>query len=107
MSGTYLRLAEPPALRHPGYPICGACDIEVQHDGDGWLCPSCGTVWLVNTMEADASDAEMYPDWSGEDLTGPVCPNDEAWRFSHLPASERNARIEQLNAGQGTEGDAS
>ena len=43
MTDQYLRLAERPALRHPGYPTCDACDIETDHEDGDWLCPSCRT----------------------------------------------------------------
>lgn len=93
MSNDYIRLAAAPALHHPGYPICGACDQEVRLEDSEWMCESCGTTWPANNMEADAEDATLYPFWSGEALTGPVCPNAEAWRFAGLPPDDRDARI--------------
>lgn len=95
MSNEYIRLATAPALNHPGYPTCDACDVEVEFD-DGWLCPSCGTAWPAGNVEAGSDEASLYPDWAGEDLTGPICPTDEAWRFAHLPPDERDARIRKL-----------
>lgn len=80
MSDSYLRLAERPLLKHPGYPICDACDVEVELD-DGWLCPEAAT---------------LYPDWSGEELTGPICPNALAWRVDHYSGAERDRRVLEL-----------
>ncbi|MBB1034628.1 hypothetical protein G6031_09530 [Dietzia sp. CQ4] len=91
----YLRLAEAPALRHPGYPYCAACDVETRLEDGSWLCESCGTTWPADDMEHPPENAEMYPAWSGEELTGPICPNDVAWRFSHLPPDERDARVRE------------
>ena len=87
-----MKLATASGLRHPGYPICDACDVEVVLD-DGWLCPSCGTSWPAELLECDGDQGTLYPDWSGEELTGPVCPPDLAWRWAHLPPDERDARI--------------
>ena len=100
MTDQYLRLAERPALRHPGYPTCDACDIETDHEDGDWLCPSCGTVWPGDNLEADAADATLYPDWSGETLTGPVCPNDLAWRVAGIgeDAEDRDRRVRRLIA---------
>lgn len=80
----YLRLAEKPGLNHPGYPTCDACGVETELGDGSWLCPSCGTTWSCDHMEADPEDATMYEEWSGEQLTGSVCPNDVAYRFSGI-----------------------
>lgn len=96
MSDEYLRLAEKPGLNHPGYPICDACNVETTIDDAQWLCPSCGTVWPGDDMESDPSKAMTFPEWSGEELTGPVCPNDEAWRVSHLKHDEREEAVEMI-----------
>lgn len=93
MSNQYTRLAEHPSLVHPGYPSCGACDREVDYEDGGWVCPSCGTCWPGDRVEDDGSSAQLYPEWSGETLTGPVCPLDLAWRVEHLPPDERDAAI--------------
>ncbi|PMC76383.1 hypothetical protein [Brachybacterium sp. UMB0905] len=95
MSNDYTRLAEAPALNHPGYPVCDACDVETELDDSQWMCPACGTIWPGDGMEASGDDATLYPDWSGEDLTGPVCPNHEAWRVAVLPPDERDAWIRE------------
>lgn len=97
LSDDYLKLAEAPGLIHPGYPICDACDVETDPEGDQWLCPSCGTVWPGDNLEADASEAQMFDEWSGETLIGQVCPNDLAWRVSHLrDPSEREKSLSKL-----------
>lgn len=93
MSEPYLRLESAPGLRHPGDPYCDACDVETSLEDGEWMCESCGTTWPAEAMEADPMEATMYPDWSGEQLSGPVCPNGEAWRFSHLPPNERDEQI--------------
>lgn len=93
MSSEFLRLAVAPGLNHPGNPSCDACEVETRFDRDGWMCDSCGTTWPPDDMEASGDAATLYSDWSGEDLIGPICPNDDAWRFAHLPPGERDARI--------------
>lgn len=80
----FLRLAEKPGLIHPGYPICDACNVETNHEDNDWLCPSCGTVWPGDDLEAPPEKATMYHEWSGVDLIGPICPNDQAWRVGGL-----------------------
>ena len=96
MSARYLRLEEAPRLIHPGNPSCGACRVEVGFDGEQWLCPSCGTSWPPEHLEADAKDAMLFPDWSGETLTGPVCPNDQAWLLALIPPDERDRRAQGI-----------
>lgn len=91
----YLRLDSAPGLDHPGNPICQACDIETTLE-DGWLCPSCGTSWSSDLLEGDPSDGTLYADWSGEELTGPICPVGEAWQVSHLRGADRDRRVQSL-----------
>lgn len=93
-SNLYIKLEKAPELHHPGYPICGACGTEVELH-DEWICPSCGTSWPSDNMEDDGSRATMFEDWAGEILTGPVCPNEFAWRVSDLEPDERDARIKK------------
>ena len=93
MNNHYVRLDTKPELRHPGYPICGACDQETDHEDGQWLCPTCGTTWPGDDLEHPAENATLYADWAGEELTGPVCPVSLAWRWVHLPPDERDARI--------------
>lgn len=100
MPRTYLRLDKAPSLHHPGGPICGACLVETNLE-DGWVCPSCGTSWPSDVVEDDGENAELYESWSGEELTGPTCPTDEAWRVSHLEDADRDAAVEKL-LGQAT-----
>lgn len=94
-TNAYIRLAEAPGLNHPGNPSCNACEVETEIDDREWMCPSCGTTWPTESMDASSEDATLYPDWAGEELTGPVCPNDDAWRFTHFPPDERDARIRE------------
>lgn len=95
MSTEYLRLDTAPGLRHPGNPICEACDVETTLEDD-WLCPSCGTTWPAYSHEADPSDGTLYADWSGEELTGPVCPVEMAWQVAHFKGAERDKRVRVL-----------
>lgn len=89
----YIRLAERPGLMHPGYPICDACTVETDYEDGDWLCPSCGTCWPGDDMEAPPEKAQLYSEWSGEELTGPVCPNDEAWHIAGLTPKTRDQLI--------------
>lgn len=93
MSIAYMKLAEKPGLDHPGYPNCGACGVEVDHDGDGWLCPSCGTAWPSDNVEAPPEDATLFEEWSGEELEGVEVPVHEAWRFSGREPADREGLI--------------
>lgn len=90
---TYLKLATAPALRHPGHPLCDACEMETSPDDGSWLCPGCGTTWPIDRLEDDGSSATLYEDWSGETLHEPVCPTDFAWQVAHLPPEDRARRI--------------
>lgn len=95
----YLHLTNPPALLHPGNPTCEACLVDTDHDGDNWVCPSCGTAWPGGVYEADPKDATLFPDWSGEPLTGPVCPNDVAATVSSIrDPDERDAAVRAATA---------
>ncbi|QGJ94980.1 hypothetical protein SEA_REDWATTLEHOG_121 [Gordonia phage RedWattleHog] len=82
---SYLKLSERPGLSFTA-PECNACLKEVDHDGDGWLCPSCGTSWPGNVMESDGSDAQLFEEWSGEELPGPTCKTDEAYLAAISPS---------------------
>lgn len=96
MSG-YLRLSKPPELIINA-PLCDACDVEVSFNGDGLLCPSCGSFW----HEAEEG---ITGDLS-EEATGPVCPNEYAWQISDLRGEVRDAVVqsfierEQIQAGE-------
>lgn len=57
---TYLRLDKAPNLIFEN-PICEACDINVDHDGDSYVCPSCGTAW------DDSENGQLAAEWSGEE----------------------------------------
>lgn len=90
----YLKLAERPRLEHPGNPTCEACAVEVIWEDD-WLCPSCGTTWSAENLEAGADDAQLFEEWSGETLTGPTCPNEYAWRIPTGAKPEERDRLVQ------------
>lgn len=75
MPAPFLKLEEPPALLPPGHPICAACLVETHQDDIGWVCPSCGTVWPGDKVEASPEQADLYEEWSGEKLEGPTIPN--------------------------------
>lgn len=81
----HLRLATAPYLSI-NYPDCDACEVQVDDYGDGFTCPSCGTQW-------DYGDSESIPGKMPEDLPGPVCPNNWAWRVSHLSGEERDRAV--------------
>lgn len=85
----YLKLAQAPEfVLH--YPTCSTCDVDLDHDGDGWTCPTCGTAW-----DRDASDGdkgELYASWSGEDLSGPALSTDDAERISFERQREESKR---------------
>jgi len=71
----YIKLAEPPEfVLH--YPTCSACDIELEHDGDSFSCPSCGTSWDPNATDGDKG--ELYSSWSGEEASGPSVTPEQA-----------------------------
>ena len=95
----YIRLSERPHLEHPGYPTCGACQVETDPEDGTWSCPSCGTIWDAKNLEADPEDATLYEEWAGEPLTGPIIPNDEAWRIGDLRGAERDTMITRLEHG--------
>ena len=97
---TYIRLAEKPRLNDPGYPTCDACGVEVDHDGDSFVCPSCGTSWHTRSLEASSDEAELYEEWAGDELTGPTIPNEKAWRIGDLRGTERDAMIARLGLGE-------
>ena len=74
----YIRLNEPPHWCIQ-YPTCSACDVDLMTDGDGWLCPACGTLWGMQANDGDKGT--LYADWSGEKSTGPRVSNDEAYKW--------------------------
>lgn len=96
MTLEYLRLAEKPGLHHPGYPTCGACYEETEPEDMSWLCPSCGTTWPVDNLEADPDAASLFEEWSGEKLTGLTCPNDIAWRVAGRKPKDREEVLKRL-----------
>lgn len=74
---SYIKLAKAPTLTIR-MPDCGACGIEVDSDGDGWICRCCGTTWSYEAGED--TKGTLYEDWAGEPAEGPEVDNDEAWR---------------------------
>lgn len=74
----YIRLDTPPTWCIQ-YPTCSACDIELETDGDGWLCPCCGTSWDLRAGDGDRGT--LYADWAGEQPDGPDVPESDAWRW--------------------------
>jgi hypothetical protein len=77
MSAPRVRLAEAPHyVLH--YPTCSACLVDLEHDGDSFQCPKCGTSWDSNAGDGD--EGTLYPEWSGEDFDGdqPIVSHDDA-----------------------------
>lgn len=66
----YVKLSEPPTLVFQE-PECGTCYQKCESDGDGWLCPSCGTSWGYNDYDQEGT---LYESWSGEALDGEPAP---------------------------------
>lgn len=77
MSNEYLRLDAAPYLEF-AYPTCTACAIEVDHDGEDFVCPSCGTCWPSNASES--TQGELYEDWAGEIPGGIETTVRDAWK---------------------------
>lgn len=96
----YVKLSETPALNHPGSPSCDACWVDTEHDGDNWVCPSCGTAWPGDILEDDGEKGSLFEEWSGETLTGLTCPNDDAYRVSGQDPQEREKLLAEI-LGQG------
>ncbi len=71
----YIRLAEPPQWCIQ-YPTCSACTVELDHDGDGWACPVCGSAWSSDANDGDTGT--LFADWAGEEATGPIVTEDQA-----------------------------
>ena len=87
--GAYVKLAEAPTLTIRN-PECDACCIEVDGDGDGFVCPCCGTSWSY--QDGEHTPGTLYEDWSGEDLPGDTVRNDEGHVFGQR--HERKKREE-------------
>lgn len=98
MSNEYMKLETAPSLHHPGYPSCGACAVETELEDGLWQCPSCGTTWPADRLEADPDEGELYEDWSGEELTGQTVPVDHAWLFALYRGEDRESRIKRWKA---------
>jgi hypothetical protein len=86
----YIRLAEAPQWCMQ-YPTCSACGVDLDNDGDGWVCPCCGTAWSNNAGDGDTG--ELYAAWAGEEATGPIVSKDEAVRWGDYQARMERHRI--------------
>lgn len=87
---SYIKLTEAPTLTIR-MPDCDACSVEVESDGDGWLCPVCGTSWPYDGSEDEPGT--LYEEWSGEDLEGPAVPNDDAHHHGGKFEADRLQKI--------------
>jgi hypothetical protein len=74
----YIKLPEAP-MWCIQYPTCSACAIDLDTDGDGWTCPSCGTSWSMDANDGDRG--ELYASWAGEEPSGPEVSTDDAYRW--------------------------
>ena len=74
----YIRLSKPPQWCIQ-YPTCSACTVDLDTDGDGWVCPVCGTLWSQDAGDGD--EGSLYTEWAGEEADGPIVPEDDAWRW--------------------------
>jgi len=66
------------------YPTCGACDVDLDHDGDGWTCPKCATTWDSNASDGDTG--ELWSSWSGEDFDEdtPITSHDDGHKVAWI-----------------------
>ena len=78
---SYIKLDHTPVLVL-NYSDCSSCLVSVESDGDGWICPSCGTGWAYG--DEDGDEGTLYEEWSGEDLEGPTYSEDDLWFGRHL-----------------------
>jgi transcription elongation factor Elf1 len=72
---TYVKLEKAPEFVL-NYPSCGTCLVDLEHDGDQFTCPSCGTCW--DSYASDGDQGDLYSDWSGEPLEGPLLSESQA-----------------------------
>jgi uncharacterized Zn finger protein (UPF0148 family) len=90
----YVKLDKAPmfVLHHP---TCSACGIDLEHDGDTFTCPNCGTSWDPNANDGD--EGQLYPSWSGEEVDGPVLTHDQALKVAtYRERAERHKRYPDL-----------
>lgn len=86
----YLRLEQQPEfVLH--YPTCGTCAVDLDTDGDGWTCPSCGSMWDNHASEGDKG--ELYESWSGEAIAGDALTEEEARDISWRRQREERDRF--------------
>ena len=88
-----VKFAEAPLLTRTD-PTCAACAVDVESDGDGYVCPTCGTSWPYDADEDE--HGTLYEEWSGEDLDIAVTDPDSAWQTTI--AIDRERRETRLNA---------
>lgn len=71
----HLKLDKPPMfVMH--YPTCSTCGVDLDTEGDGWTCSSCGTNWDMTAGDGD--EGELYAYWSGEEIDGPALTERQA-----------------------------
>lgn len=95
VNNEYLILDEAPCLSINN-PDCDACCVEVDSDGDGYICPSCGTFWGYSCGDGEAG--ELLEEWAGEVPEGPRVSNGDAWLVARFRGEERVAEAERVNA---------
>jgi hypothetical protein len=78
-----------PATLSINYPDCSVCNVAVESDGDGYICPTCGTYWSYD--DGDGDTGTLYEDWSGETLDLPFSDADDAWMTTINANSKRLA----------------
>ncbi|WQY99780.1 hypothetical protein [Microbacterium phage MO526] len=87
----YIRLVEAPAIVLR-YPECGACGVDLGHDGDDWVCPVCGTSWPTDAGDGDTGS--LYEEWSGESLDdAPALDSDAAFNAGIVHTREARKRL--------------
>jgi hypothetical protein len=92
----YIKLTAPPVWVVK-YPECGSCSVELDTDGDGWLCTICGSSWPMNADDGEVG--MLYEDWSGETLDGEPLSEDEAFKVGmRVERERREAYLTQLRA---------
>jgi predicted RNA-binding Zn-ribbon protein involved in translation (DUF1610 family) len=90
----YIRLSEPPYWCIQ-YPLCSACSVALETEGDGWTCPVCGTSWDMRANDGDTGT--LYAEWAGEEATGPIVPEADAYRWGdYYERLERHRRMPEF-----------
>lgn len=94
MLNEYLALDTAPCLSIR-YPDCDACCVEVESDGDGFVCPSCGTYWGYE--DGEDVPGTLVGEWSGEKPEGPKVSNNNAWLVARKTGSARFEEAERIS----------